>query len=106
MVSFKSTILLALLPFAIASPVERQLGGGSFTGSTQNGLSGPCKAVTVIFARGTSEIGNVGSVTGPPFFQALGNKIGNEQLAVQGVDYPANVAGIIALGDPAGSKKM
>lgn len=105
MVSFKSTVLLALLPFAMAGPVERQF-GGSFTGSTQNDLSGPCKAVTLIFARGTSEIGNVGSVTGPPFFQALGKKIGNDQLAVQGVDYPANIAGIIALGDPAGSKKM
>lgn len=30
--------------------------------------------------------------------------IGN--LAVQGVDYPANVAGFLAGGDAAGSKKM
>ena len=106
MPSFKSALLLALLPFVLAGPVERQLSGASVSGSTQNGLSSACKTVTVIFARGTSEPGNVGAVTGPPFFQALAAKIGSDQLAVQGVDYAANVAGIIAGGDPAGSKKM
>ncbi|CAM1510474.1 Fc.00g008090.m01.CDS01 [Cosmosporella sp. VM-42] len=108
MPSLKTTLLLTLLPFALAAP-QFGIGGGtsgSFSGSTQNGLSGDCKAVTVIFARGTSETGNVGTVTGPPFFQALAKKLGDDKLAVQGVEYAADVAGIIALGDPAGSKKM
>jgi len=38
---------------------------------TQNQLE-LCKPVTVIFARGTIELGNVGSLVGPPFFNALG----------------------------------
>lgn len=38
---------------------------------TQNQL-GLCRPVTVIFARGTIELGNVGSLVGPPFFNALG----------------------------------
>lgn len=37
---------------------------------TQNQL-GLCRPVTVIFARGTIEQGNVGSLVGPPFFNAL-----------------------------------
>ncbi|KAM0559349.1 hypothetical protein ACHAPJ_004373 [Fusarium lateritium] len=80
--------------------------GSGFSGSTQNGLSGDCKDVTIIFARGTSEMGNVGSVAGPPFFQALAEKIGNDKLAVQGVEYSASAAGIAQMGDKAGSEKM
>lgn len=38
---------------------------------TQNQL-GLCRPVTVIFARGTIELGSVGSLVGPPFFNALG----------------------------------
>jgi len=38
---------------------------------TQNQL-GLCRPVTVIFARGTIELGNVGSLVGPPFFNAIG----------------------------------
>jgi cutinase len=54
------------------------------TSSTQNDIlsSTPCKVVTVIFARGTTEAGNVGSVAGPPFFSALATKIGASNLAV------------------------
>lgn len=48
--------------------------------------------MTVIFARGTGETGNVGTVTGPPFFRALRSKLGNGRVTVQGVDYPANSA--------------
>ncbi|KAF4966634.1 hypothetical protein FSARC_5683 [Fusarium sarcochroum] len=80
--------------------------GSGFSGSTQNGLSGECKDVTIIFARGTSEMGNVGSAAGPPFFQALADQIGNDKLAVQGVEYSASAAGIAQMGDKAGSEKM
>ncbi|KAH7133349.1 cutinase-domain-containing protein [Dactylonectria estremocensis] len=123
MPSFSRTILIALLPFVTAGPVIRQfdwsslIGGGSstgggssastgFGGSTQNGLDGDCKAVTVIFARGTSEGGNVGTVTGPPFFEALASQLGDGKLAVQGVEYAASTAGIMQGGDTAGSAKM
>ncbi|ORY11428.1 cutinase, partial [Clohesyomyces aquaticus] len=75
--------------------------------STQNDLkNGECRAMTVIFARGTTEGGNMGTLTGPPFVQALGKMVGAENLAVQGVDYPADVAGFLAGGDADGSKLM
>ena len=54
----------------------------------------PCKALTVIFARGTTESGNVGTLAGPPFFQALYNDLGAAKVALQGVDYPADVRNI------------
>ncbi|KAF4448635.1 cutinase precursor [Fusarium austroafricanum] len=81
-------------------------GSGGFGGSTQNGLNGDCKDVTVIFARGTTEMGNVGTAAGPPFFQALAEQLGSDKLAVQGVDYAASVGGIMQMGDKAGSEKM
>lgn len=31
-----------------------------------------CKPITVIYARGTIELGNVGELVGPPFFNDLG----------------------------------
>ncbi|OIW27750.1 cutinase [Coniochaeta ligniaria NRRL 30616] len=98
-----SVILLALAHHAFASPIQPRQ---SFTGDTENGLSGPCKSYTVIFARGTTESGNVGTVAGPPFFQALASRVGNGNLAVQGVDYPADIAGFLAGGDATGSKTM
>lgn len=69
---------------------------------TRNELSA-CKPVTVIFARGTIELGNVGSITGPPFFNALNDAIGAENVGVQGVDYPANILGYLEGGDPGGA---
>lgn len=62
-----------------------------------------CKPVTVIFARGTIELGNVGSITGPPFFNALNDLIGEENIAIQGVDYPADIIGYLKGGDPGGA---
>lgn len=66
----------------------------------------PCKALTVIFARGTAETGNVGAITGPPFFQALYKDLGASKVALQGVDYPADVKGFLEGGDPNGSQTM
>lgn len=66
-------------------------GSGS---STENGITdkGACTPLTVIFARGTSEGGNVGTVAGPPFFSALRDAVGADKVTVQGVDYPASAA--------------
>jgi cutinase len=75
--------------------------------TTENGLtSGGCKAMTVIFARGTTETGNVGTLAGPPFFNALEASVGAGNVAVQGVDYPADIPGFLAGGDAGGSKTM
>ncbi|KAK8862062.1 hypothetical protein PGQ11_008297 [Apiospora arundinis] len=97
-----ATVLMALASLSAASPVDKRQ---SLGGTSQNGLSGACKGTTVIFARGTTEAGNVGSVAGPPFFQAL-SKMVNGDLAVQGVEYPADIPGFLAGGDKNGSAKM
>ena len=65
-----------------------------------------CKPVTLLFARGTTEEGNMGSLVGPSLAKALGLAVGEDSLAVQGVDYDASVEGFFAGGDPEGSKTM
>ena len=61
--------------------------------STQNGVTSNtgCKELTFIFARGTTEMGNMGSVVGPEVASALQSLTGNK-VTVQGVDYPADWA--------------
>lgn len=66
-----------------------------------------CKPVTLLFARGTFEKGNVGTIVGPPFFTALAASLGSESyLSVQGVDYPADVGGFLVGGSANGSSTM
>lgn len=92
----------ALLGLAAASPIQNvgsrsleDIGDLSNTVSKRLSLSDirnelpECRPVTVIFARGTIELGNVGALVGPPFFNALGLSIGDENVGVQGVEYPA-----------------
>jgi hypothetical protein len=61
--------------------------GGSENGVTDKNC---CTDMTIIFARGTGELGNVGTVTGPPMFKAIREKLGADRVTVQGVDYPAS----------------
>lgn len=66
-----------------------------------------CKDYTLIFARGTTEPGNVGILVGPPLIEALKDRVGEDRLAVQGVNgYEANVEGYLAGGSVAGSSSM
>ncbi|KAF8163708.1 cutA, cutinase A [Crassisporium funariophilum] len=65
-----------------------------------------CADVTVIFARGTLEAAPIGSIVGPPFQSALQTALTGQTLSFQGVDYPANIAGFLEGGDPAGSITM
>ena len=65
-----------------------------------------CAAMTIIFARGTTESGNVGLLAGPPFFDAVENIIGKNNVAVQGVEYGATIEGFLQGGDPVGSQTM
>lgn len=102
-----------------------------------NGTAGSCPKMTVLFARGTVEPGwsflpksrdlllqgskhagirkeltrstkgNVGILTGPPMFAAIGEYMnGTNQLAIQGVDYPADTAGFLAGGSVIGGAMM
>lgn len=49
--------------------------------------------MTFIFARGTGEMGNMGTVVGPPTASAMQEILGANGVSVQGVDYPASAAG-------------
>ena len=61
-------------------------------GTLMFGMQNPvCSAVTLIFARGTTEVGNMGTCVGPDLARELRQRI--PSLSVQGVDYPANSAG-------------
>jgi cutinase len=61
---------------------------------TENGVTDKncCTEMTVIFARGTGEPGNVGVVSGPPMFKAIREKLGAGNVTVQGLDYAASSA--------------
>ncbi|GAM82970.1 hypothetical protein ANO11243_009560 [Dothideomycetidae sp. 11243] len=56
-------------------------------------LAGPCRAVTLIFARGSTEPGNIGIVVGPGLAHGLRKRYGSRNVAVQGVVYPAKIPG-------------
>ncbi|KAK3704856.1 hypothetical protein LTR37_013547 [Vermiconidia calcicola] len=97
---------------ATTAPAPSPTGGASTggaseyrSGSTANDVSdrNGCTPLTVIFARGTSEGGNIGSVAGPPMFQELLSDLGTSGVSLQGVPYPANSAGNANCGAAGGS---
>ena len=49
---------------------------------------------------------NQTDLVGPPLFNNLGAIIGNSNVAAQGVDYPADVAGYLAGGNAAGGTTL
>lgn len=63
-----------------------------------------CGDVTVLFARGTCDSGNVGVLTGPWFFNALESAVAatGRSLGVQGLDYPASVEGYLTGSESSG----
>jgi cutinase len=81
----------------------------ALSSSTQNDVANGsgCKAMTVLFARGTTEGGNMGTIAGPPFVSAIGKMMGGAaNVAVQGIDYPADIPGFLVGGDAGGSQLM
>ncbi len=94
---FSSLVLLALPLLALAAPVadlEPTKTLAVRAGSTENGLTtDTCKPLIIIFARGTNEAGNVGTIAGPPMFAAVRSALGEDQVLVQGVPYVADYAG-------------
>lgn len=87
-----TVLLLSLTSSTIALPAELETRQAV---TTENGLSAACKAVTLIYARGTNEAGNVGGNPGPQWITQLraASTLGTAKLTVQGVTYVANVAG-------------
>jgi cutinase len=89
---YTQAVLVSILAgLAAASPVEyRQLLGG--TGSTSKEFSqGGCKEILFAWARGSGEIGNMGTVVGPPTSDGLKRAFGRDAVATEGIDYAALV---------------
>ncbi|ATY58323.1 cutinase precursor, putative [Cordyceps militaris] len=85
---------------AVIGKGETLLGDVFRLSSTAN--SDGCKDITVVFARGTCDPGNVGVLTGPAFFAAVRAAVGGKSVNVQGVAYPASVAGYLDADKAAG----
>ncbi|KAI0019258.1 cutinase-domain-containing protein [Xylariomycetidae sp. FL0641] len=91
--------LAAASPLTVAQPpAEGSLskrgfwfgGGGMSSGETLHEFTEDgCRSVIFIFARGTAESGNMGSMVGPPLSQQLKQKYGETNVATEGVDYAA-----------------
>lgn len=91
--SFKLNLLVLALPFlTFASPVP-QAGAG-------------CKPTILIFARGTTEPGTLGTVVGPPLVRALEARAGRGNVDARGVPYAADIPGFLVGGDRKGSATM
>ncbi|CAN8105236.1 unnamed protein product [Discula destructiva] len=109
-----SSLLLLLLPLALgAAALSLPEAKGTRAvkpraSSTYNELSdGQCGDVTLIFARGTGESGNVGTYVGPQFYAALGSALGSASLVFQGVnDYDASIAGFLEGGSTSAATNM
>lgn len=88
---------LTIAQKAIAAPLG--------VSTSQN--NGACAKVNIMFARGTTEPGNVGLLAGPAFFEAVEDRVGQGNVAVQGTNnYAADVPGFLAGGDKTGSQQM
>jgi cutinase len=87
-------MMATLVSFAAAKPIDTRAA---------------CSDLTVVFARGTTETGDLGSLVGPPFQTALKSAMGTATVSMVGVpspDYPATVAEFLAGGSATGTTKM
>ncbi|KAL4900867.1 cutinase 3 [Aspergillus multicolor] len=83
---FNALLLSALASLAIASPVPNDVTLERRQGMSSNDLqSGACKDVAFIFARGSTEMGNMGFVVGPGVCSNLKKDLGSDKVACQGV---------------------
>ncbi|KAK2038481.1 cutinase [Colletotrichum somersetense] len=84
----------------------RQLGGGNVGITAKEFTQGGCKDVIMFFARGSTEVGNMGTVCGPPTANDVKAKFSS--VAVEGVDYAAGLATNALPGgaDPQGVAEM
>ncbi|EDN08022.1 predicted protein [Histoplasma mississippiense (nom. inval.)] len=71
--------------------------------TTENGVKKfkGCQPLTLIFARGTDEVGNMGEIVGPSLATALRTLL-KGKVTVQGVDYPASLLGNLDFGEDGG----
>ncbi|KAF2209302.1 carbohydrate esterase family 5 protein [Cercospora zeae-maydis SCOH1-5] len=91
---FFSSAVVAILAataagFPAAGPAEADSALVARQSSSSDDLeNGPCRQVTFIFARGSTEAGNMGTVVGPQTCAALKSLLGSDNVACQGVGGP------------------
>ncbi|CAK1354853.1 putative cutinase 1 [Cercospora beticola] len=91
---FFTSAIVALLAatvsaFPAAGPAEAEGALIARQSSSSDELeNGSCRQVTFIFARGSTETGNMGTVVGPQTCAALKSLLGSENVACQGVGGP------------------
>ncbi|KAI0195039.1 cutinase [Astrocystis sublimbata] len=91
--------VFALASVALATPIASPAAEDSLvarqssrTRSTENELiNGGCKDFTFIFARGSTETGNMGTIVGPDVGDQLKKRLGANNVAIQGVNYDAAI---------------
>jgi len=94
---FSTTAVALFIGAAVAAPRPQ--------GSTSNELiSGGCKKVTLVYARASTEVGNMGTANsvGPGLCSGL-KKLFSNDVACQGVSSPAYSAGLVDNVTPAGT---
>ncbi|KOS17221.1 Cutinase [Escovopsis weberi] len=62
----------------------------------------PCGDVTMIFARGTCDAGNIGVLVAPFVARSIQENLGRRTLAVKGLTYPASVVDYLTGSKPNG----
>lgn len=95
------TVFITLFSAALSLPLEPRQAS-----SANELINGPCKKVAVIFARGTTEPGNIGTGVGPQLSAAVKSRLGSGNVAFQGVDYPADIGGYLIGGSPSGATTL
>ncbi|EAU37095.1 cutinase precursor [Aspergillus terreus NIH2624] len=89
-----SLLVASLSALAAAGPVPPSALEARQSESASDLENGICKPVVLIFARGSTESGNMGYIAGMPTCNALKTKLGSDQVACQGVG-GAYTAGLI-----------
>ncbi|KAI0142014.1 cutinase-domain-containing protein [Pestalotiopsis sp. NC0098] len=96
--------LSSLIPSAATETGSADSSSSSLTAKAASG----CTAYTLLFARGTTETGTLGTVVGPGLQKSVQSALGADQVTVKGTTYAADMAGITAesTGSGPGSKAM
>ncbi|KAK0313951.1 hypothetical protein LTR91_011582 [Friedmanniomyces endolithicus] len=95
--------LLYAASIVAAAPIEKRAGTTYSGGLTATDVDdGVCAPITLIFARGSTEPGTMGSSVGPALAKALISSQGASGVAIQGVDYTATIESNIDQGRAGG----
>lgn len=93
-----------MLPFAFVAAFLALHAMAAPTADLVERQGGGCKKIHFIFARGSTETGTMGITVGPAMSKALNAKFGAGNVAAEGVQYPADIAGAFSGGtNPSGS---